>query len=80
KLLIGLFLVQIILNVIWNPIFFKYQQVFTALIVISLLTVVVSIFFLGFISELKFKAVLLLPYLIWLLIATSLNFYILQYN
>ena len=80
KLLIGLFAAQIVLNIIWNPLFFKYQQVLIALIAISLLTVLVGVFLFLFISELKLKVAFVLPYFVWLLIATSLNYYILQNN
>lgn len=75
-----LFAVQWVLNVIWNPIFFKNQFVVTGLLVISLLTIVVAIFQFGFVKHLRLKALLVFPYMIWLLIATSLNAYILMNN
>ncbi len=74
--LIGLFIVQWILNVIWNPVFFKYNDVFAGLIVILTLTFLVGYFLFGYISPLKAKSLLVLPYFLWLLIASSLNFYI----
>ena len=80
KLLIGLFAVQWILNISWNPAFFKFQEVGLALILILLLTGLVGYFLFVFWSNLKFKAALVLPYFIWLLIATSLNAYVLFYN
>ncbi len=76
----GLFLIQWILNVLWNPIFFHYHQVLAALIVISALTLLVAYgLFSGF-SVMKTKSLLILPYFLWLLIATSLNAYILFKN
>ena len=78
--LIGLFIVQWILNVLWNPVFFKYNEVLMGLVIISSLTLLVGYFLLGYISELKLKSLLVLPYFIWLLIATSLNAYILLKN
>jgi len=80
NLLIGLFIVQWVLNVLWNPVFFKYNEVLMGLVVISSLTLLVGYFLLGYISELKLKSLLVLPYFIWLLIATSLNAYILLKN
>jgi benzodiazapine receptor len=80
KILIALFIFQWILNVSWNPTFFYYHNVLLGLIIISGLTILVGIFLLSYWPELKFKTVLILPYFIWLLIATSLNGYILLKN
>ncbi|WP_299465279.1 TspO/MBR family protein [uncultured Microscilla sp.] len=80
KLLIGLFALQWVLNVLWNPVFFAMHQVALGLIIISLLTVLVGYFLIGWFPYLKAKALLVLPYFVWLLIATSLNAYILLKN
>lgn len=74
--LITLFSLQWILNVSWNPIFFKFQFVVLGLITISALTILVGYFFFGNLKVLKAKSLLVAPYLIWLIIATSLNGYI----
>ena len=76
NLLLGLFTVQWILNVSWNPVFFKYHQILGGLIIIFLLTLLIGYFLFGQISQLKVKSLLVLPYFLWLLIATSLNAYI----
>ena len=76
RLLIGLFSVQWILNVLWNPVFFKYHAVLPALIVIILLTILVGYYLFRFLPELKTKSLFILPYFLWLLIATSLNAFI----
>jgi len=76
KLLVILFTIQWILNVSWNPTFFYYHDVLTALAVICLLTILIGFIFFFYWQTLKLKSILLLPYLIWLLIATSLNWYI----
>lgn len=80
KLLIILFTTQWVLNVIWNPVFFYYHQSSWALIVIVLLTLLMGLFFYLYISELKLKSLLVLPYFLWLLIATSLNAFIVFKN
>jgi translocator protein len=80
KKLVGLFTLQWILNVSWNPCFFYFHEVALALILISSLTLLVAYFTLSYRPVLKGKSPLLLPYLVWLLIATSLNAYILVYN
>lgn len=72
--------IQVVLNVGWNFIFFNLHQVAAGLVVILLLTAVVFYFFFTFYSEVKRTSYLLLPYMIWLCIATSLNLYILVHN
>jgi tryptophan-rich sensory protein len=79
-LLAALFALQLILNVAWNPAFFYYHRVLAGLILISGLSALVTVFLVYFWPDLKFKSLLLLPYLLWLLIATSLNAYILIKN
>jgi len=76
NVVLGLFIIQWILNVIWNPVFFKYHQILAGLLVISLLTLLVGYFLFGYISQLKFRSLFVLPYFLWLIIAASLNGYI----
>ena len=80
RLALILFVIQIILNVSWNPLFFKYHQVMASLLVISGLTILMTFFGIRFWSDLKLKTLLVLPYVVWLFIATSLNAYILLKN
>jgi tryptophan-rich sensory protein len=80
KLLLGLFIVQWILNVSWNPTFFYYHQVEAGLMIIIALTVLVGFFLFFYRPQLKLKSLLILPYFLWLIIATSLNGYILLNN
>jgi tryptophan-rich sensory protein len=74
--LIALYTLQWVLNVSWNPIFFAYHQVLAALVVISALTVVIFLFLYMYFRRNALISSLILPYFIWLLIATSLNAYI----
>lgn len=74
------YVLQVFLNVIWNYVFFNQHLVGLGLVVISALTVVIFTFFFSNKNKLKNKSYLLLPYMIWLLIATSLNAYILFNN
>lgn len=76
NLLIGLFLAQWILNVLWNPTFFYYHNVLTGLFIIVGLTLVVGFFLFFYWSQLKLKSTLVIPYFIWLIIASSLNAFI----
>lgn len=74
------FLIQFFLNVSWNFLFFNKHLVFTALIGIILLTVVLFYFYLKLSKNIGKYKFLLLPYMIWLCVATSLNLYVLVYN
>ncbi len=79
-LLIGLFILQWALNVSWNPVFFHYHQVAAGLLIIVLLTLLVGYMLLRYSQPMKYYSLLLLPYFLWLLVATSLNAYILVKN
>ena len=78
KEIISLFIIQFILNVIWNYAFFNQHQIALGFLIIILLTFLIFYFFFKY-NSLSFKY-LLLPYMIWLCIASSLNTYILLYN
>ncbi|WP_053977289.1 TspO/MBR family protein [Mangrovimonas xylaniphaga] len=76
-----LFTVQFILNVSWNYVFFKQHLVLPALFIIILLTLVVIYFFFKYrIENVREMRLLLLPYIVWLVVASSLNAYIFLYN
>mgnify|MGYP000038247188 CR=1 FL=1 len=75
-----LFGIQWILNVAWNPAFFYFHQPMIGLIIISALTLLVLFFLIWYWKDLTWYSAFLLPYLIWLLIATSLNSYIVFNN
>jgi tryptophan-rich sensory protein len=71
-----LFFVQFILNTSWNYVFFNQHLVLLGLMVIVLLTVVVGYFLLNFRNVMKQKTWLIVPYFIWLIVASSLNAYV----
>ena len=76
-----LYSLAVILNVSWNYVFFSQQLTTLGFVNISLLTLLIFYFFITFgddqLSRIKY---LLLPYMIWMCMATSLNGYILFYN
>ena len=78
--LLFLFFLQWILNVAWNPVFFHYHAVNFAFMVISSLTLLLILMGYKYWGNLRAKSIFLFPYIIWLLIATSLNGYILMHN
>lgn len=75
-----LYLFQLLLNISWNYLFFNKHLIEIALLDITLLTILMFYFLFEYYSKIKFKSTLLLPYCIWLVIASSLNFYIVIYN
>ena len=76
----SIFLIQFVLNVSWNFIFFNQHLVLFALINILLLTSLIFVYFFKLSSAVNNYKYLLLPYMLWLCIATSLNLYILVHN
>ena len=76
----GLYISQLILNWSWSPIFFTYQLPDIALICLCLIVTLVSLLVYKTRKHLKTVCILLTPYLLWLLFATHLNFYIWQHN
>jgi len=78
--LTALYVFQLFLNVIWNYVFFNRHLIGLGLLVIVLLTLLVFFFFFTFKTTLSKTKYLLLPYMIWLCLATSLNTYIYLYN
>lgn len=79
KLLITLFTFQWVLNVGWNPVFFYFHLPLIALFIIIGLLYIVAIITFRFHRSLSLSS-LMLPYIIWLIIATSLNVYVILYN
>jgi tryptophan-rich sensory protein len=71
---IALFTLQFLTNVLWNPLFFYFHWTFLGVIVIFLLFISL-VLMLFYFKPNSWKSILLLPYLIWLTIAFSLNAY-----
>lgn len=80
KIIITLYLLQWVLNVSWNPVFFYLQAVSLGLLVIVSLTLLVGHITLRFKASSGYFTLLIIPYLLWLIVASSLNAYILIAN
>jgi tryptophan-rich sensory protein len=80
KKVLLLFSAQFVLNIIWNYLFFNQHFINLGLLNIILLTVLMFYFLIAFKDSLKNKRFYVLPYCIWLVLATSLNLYIALYN
>ena len=74
------FLIQLALNLSWTTVFFKFKKPRLALVSIILIILFTLLTFRLFIKVNKIAAYLLLPYIAWLLLASSLNLYIVLYN
>ena len=74
KRFLVLFTLQFLTNVLWNPIFFHFHWTFLGMVVILLLFISL-VLMLYYFNLRSWKSILLLPYLLWLTIAFSLNTY-----
>jgi len=70
-----IFSVQFILNISWNFIFFNKHSIGVALVIIILLTITIGFYLFHFLGDMELKSLLIAPYFLWLLVATSLNAY-----
>ena len=75
-----LFAIQFVLNVSWNYVFFNQHLTGLGILIIILLTILTFYFLIAFKSTLNNNRFFVLPYCLWLLLATSLNAYIVIYN
>ena len=75
-----IFFIHFILNVSWNFIFFNQHWLLFGFITLVLLTSLLFLYFFKFSKKISNYKYLLLPYILWLCVATSLNFYIIVHN
>ena len=74
------FIVQLLINLAWSPVFFAAHQIAGALVVIGVLDVALIVTIRLFWRVRPLAGALLLPYLAWILFATLLNWQFLQAN
>ncbi len=75
-----LYVAQLILNWIWTPLFFHYHLTELSLVVLGAMDILVSMIIGLAYQKMSSVSLLMLPYLLWILFASYLNFYIWQYN
>ncbi len=80
KILIILYSLQWLLNSLWAPVYFYYHNILGGLMIIISLLLLIIFFFVYYKQALGFKSILIVPYVIWMFIATSLNLYTFLYN
>ncbi len=75
-----LFIIQLLLNLSWSPVFFYFHNIKLAFVIITLLTVFLLLTIVAFFKISKASCYLLVPYLLWLIFATYLNFEFMRLN
>lgn len=68
------FTLQLVLNLLWAPTFFGGMNLLGGFIIIILLNVFILLTIIAFYKYSKLAACLLIPYQIWVMFATYLNF------
>jgi len=74
------FSVQLILNILWSYFFFGLRNPFYGFIEIIILWIFIAITIFEFYKLSKKAGLILIPYIVWVSIATILNYYILVLN
>jgi len=74
------FIFQLLFNALWSIVFFGLHQPFWALLIIITLFILILLTFKWFKVVNKTAAYLLIPYLVWVLFATALNYKIWELN
>lgn len=80
NLALAFFLVQLIFNALWMPLFFGLQQPFYALIDAVFMAITVAVTTVLFYRQHRGAAALMLPYFLWVCFAAYLNFEVLRLN
>lgn len=75
-----LFFVQLALNLLWSLCFFYLQSPLLGFVVLVVFFMVLAVYVAGCYKQNRMSALLNIPYLLWLLFAGYLNFYIVLYN
>ena len=69
----GVYLVQLILNMLWTPLFFTLNLRLAAFVLLVMLLITVIVMTCSFFKLDKVSGILMLPYIAWLLFAGYLN-------
>ncbi len=78
--LISIFVLQLLLNLSWTTIFFKIKLTLLALLIIIILILFTTYICVEFYSINRIASYFLIPYILWLCLAFTLNAYIVIYN
>lgn len=75
-----LFMIQLIFNWCWMPLFFNWHQIGASLLLILLITTLVGLFIYKTFKHHRKICWFMIPYFFWLMFASYLNFYIWIFN
>ena len=75
-----IFVMQLVLNFLWSIFFFVFRSPLLGLLDIVMLLIFTFLYIVGAFVVKRLSALLFIPYFLWLLFATYLNFYIFLYN
>ncbi|KUK73462.1 MULTISPECIES: TspO/MBR family protein [Methanobacterium] len=77
---IGIFAVQLVLNILWSLVFFGLHSILGGFIIIFLLWIAILANMVAFYVLSKPAGLLLVPYIIWVSIASYLNYSVMLLN
>ena len=75
-----IYAIQLVLNFLWTPVFFRYKQFKLAFIIILIMIVLLMLSIWQFYKINKMAAYLQILQLMWLCFACYLNWYVMKYN
>lgn len=74
KIALGIFGLQLILNILWSVVFFAFKSILGALIIIAPFWIMILLTIIVFYRISKPAAIILIPYITWVTIAAALNY------
>jgi len=74
------FIIQLILNLSWSPVFFRFRRPDISLMIVLLMLVFIFLTIWQFLKVSPISGYILIPYLVWVSLASYLNFYIWMNN
>lgn len=77
---LALWTTQLLLNLCWSPLFFRFHQILPAFFLIVAILAVAILTTLRFVTISRVGAYLMIPYLLWLSFASVLNYRTFQLN
>lgn len=80
KSAVKFFLIHLLVNALWSPVFFGLREVFLALVIIAIMWVMIVVLIRKYGKIDKKAGLALIPYLMWVSVATALNVAILVLN
>ena len=75
-----IFISQLFFNFLYSPVFFIFKKIKVSFLISILLVFLILILIIMLLKISLLSAVLLIPYLLWLIFASILNYYIVKLN